>query len=209
MNPVAAKIKAAPDSPGVYRFKDREGRVVYVGKARSLADRLKAYVGEQVDERHRALVGEAAEVDLIVTDSEVDALILEESLIKLNKPRYNVRLKDDKKFPYLKLTVKDSFPSLLVTRNLKSDGAEFFGPYTNAKALRRAVKAARRIFRLRACRKPLDPSKPERPCLNFHMKRCTGPCQGLEPAEDYAVRVRAVRAFLTGRNDELEWNWTG
>jgi excinuclease ABC subunit C len=113
-------------------------------------------------------------------------------------------LKDDKKFPYLKLTVRDNFPSLLVTRNLKPDGSEFFGPYTNAKALRKAVKAARRIFRLRACRKPLDPGKPERPCLNFHMKRCTGPCQGKEAESAYAARVRAVRAFLTGRNDELE-----
>ena len=203
-NALRPKIDAAPSSPGAYLFKDSTGKIIYVGKARSLADRLRAYVGAQADSRHEALMSEAADVDLIATGSEVEALILEENLIKLNKPRYNVRLKDDKKFPYLKLTTGDPYPSLLVTRNLKPDGSEFFGPYTNAKDLRKAVRAARRIFRLRSCRKPLTPDKPQKACLNFHMKRCSGPCRGTEPAADYAARVKAVRAFLTGRNDELE-----
>jgi excinuclease ABC subunit C len=204
MDSLVDTIARAPALPGVYLFKDRAGKVIYVGKARSLADRLPAYVGTQPDLRHQALMAEAVELDCIVTGSEVEALVLEENLIKLNKPRFNVLLKDDKKFPYLKLTVKEPYPGLYVTRNLKPDGSVFFGPYTNARALRRAVRATRRIFKLRACRKPLPLTSPVRACLNRHMGRCLGPCQG-EVAEDaYRRRVKAVVAFLSGRNDALE-----
>jgi excinuclease ABC subunit C len=204
MKPVAEKIDAAPALPGVYVFKDAEGKAIYIGKARSLADRLRAYVGEQADARHRSLVSEAADVDLITTDSEIEALVLEENLIKLNKPRYNVRLKDDKKFPYVKLTVQDRFPGLYLTRNLKPDGSIFFGPCTNAKNLRKALKGVQRIFQLRACRKPLPLKTPERACLNRHMGRCLGPCQGDIRKSDYQLRVKAAIAFLSGRRDELE-----
>jgi excinuclease ABC subunit C len=201
---VSDKVAAAPALPGVYVFRDRAGTAIYIGKARSLADRLKSYTGEQADERHRALVAEAADVDLITTHSEVEALVLEENLIKLNKPRYNVRLKDDKKFPYLKVTVQDRFPGLYLTRNLKPDGAVFFGPYTNARNLRKALKGVRRIFKLRACRKPLPLKTPERACLNRHMGRCLGPCQSDTSELDYRARVKATIAFLSGRRDELE-----
>jgi len=201
---VAEKTGSAPALPGVYVFKDSNGKPIYIGKARSLADRLRSYTGEQADERHRALVAEAADVDLITTHSEVEALVLEENLIKLNKPRYNVRLKDDKKFPYLKITVHEHFPGLYLTRNLKPDGSVFFGPYTNARNLRKALKGVRRIFQLRACRKPLPLKTPERACLNRHMGRCLGPCQGDISEQDYRARVKATIAFLSGRRDELE-----
>jgi len=204
MKSILAKIAAAPSLPGVYVFKDSAGKAVYIGKARSLADRLQSYVGEQVDARHQALVSEAADVDLITTDSEVEALVLEENLIKLNKPHYNVRLKDDKKFPYLKITVQVKFPGLYLTRNLKPDGSIFFGPYTNAKNLRKALKGVRRIFQLRACRKPLPLKHPERACLNRYMGRCLGPCQGDIRESDYQLRVKAAISFLSGRRDELE-----
>lgn len=201
---VAEKIRSAPTLPGVYIFRDAAGSAIYIGKARSLADRLQSYVGGQVDARHEALVSEAADIDLITTDSEVEALVLEENLIKLNKPHYNVRLKDDKKFPYLKITVQDKFPGLYLTRNLKPDGSVFFGPYTNAKNLRRALKGVRRIFQLRACRKPLPLKHPERACLNRYMGRCLGPCQGDIRESDYNLRVKAAISFLSGRRDELE-----
>ncbi len=188
----------------MYIFRDAAGSAIYIGKARSLADRLQSYVGGQVDARHEALVSEAADIDLITTDSEVEALVLEENLIKLNKPHYNVRLKDDKKFPYLKITVQDKFPGLYLTRNLKPDGSVFFGPYTNAKNLRRALKGVRRIFQLRACRKPLPLKHPERACLNRYMGRCLGPCQGDIRESDYNLRVKAAISFLSGRRDELE-----
>jgi excinuclease ABC subunit C len=204
MKSLIAKIAAAPALPGVYIFRDADGKAVYIGKARSLADRLQSYVGGQADARHQALVREAADIDLITTDSEVEALVLEESLIKLNKPRYNVRLKDDKKFPYVKITVQDKFPGLYLTRNLKPDGSVFFGPYTNAKNLRKALKGVRRIFQLRACRKPLPLKHPERACLNRYMGRCLGPCQGDIRESDYQLRVKAAISFLSGRRDELE-----
>jgi len=204
MKSIIARIEGAPALPGIYIFRDADRKAIYIGKARSLVDRLKSYVGEQADERHRALVSEAADVDLITTHSEVEALVLEENLIKLNKPRYNVRLKDDKKFPYVKITVHERFPGLYLTRNLKPDGSLFFGPYTNARNLRKALKGVRRIFRLRACRKPLPLKTRERACLNLHMGRCVGPCQGAVSEDDYRARVKAAIAFLSGRRDELE-----
>ena len=186
MKSAVEKIRSAPALPGIYIFRDAGGKPIYIGKARSLADRLQSYVGEQVDARHEALVSEAADIDLITTDSEVEALVLEENLIKLNKPHYNVRLKDDKKFPYLKITVQDKFPGLYLTRNLKPDGSIFFGPYTNAKNLRKALKGVRRIFQLRACRKPpAAEDTGERACLNRYMGRCLGPCQGEISEQDY------------------------
>jgi excinuclease ABC subunit C len=200
---ISDKIAAAPPLPGVYVFKDAAGKAIYVGKARSLIDRLQSYVGPQADARHEALVSEAADVDMIVTASEVEALVLEENLIKLNKPRYNVKLKDDKKFPYIKITVRDKFPAIMFTRNLKPDGSVFFGPYTNAKALRRALGAAQRIFRLRTCKKPLPLRTAERPCLNFSVGRCVGPCRGSLTEKEYRTRVKEVISFLSGRNAEL------
>ena len=199
----ATRVAAAPDSPGVYLLKDSKGHVLYVGKARSLRDRLRAYTQPQESPRLSSLVSKVADLETVITRSEVEALVLEENFIKFKKPRYNVRLRDDKKFPYLKITASELFPRIFVTRNLKDDGSIFFGPYTSAKELRRALKAVKRIFRMRTCKYRLPEDKPGRPCLNFELGRCSGPCADKVTQEQYADQVKDVIRFLSGRSDEL------
>jgi excinuclease ABC subunit C len=198
----ADKAATAPESPGVYLLKDAKGRVLYVGKARVLRDRLQAYAQPKDDPRLRSLVSKVADLDTVVTRSEVEALILEENFIKFRKPRYNVRLRDDKKFPYLKITA-EPLPRIFVTRNLKDDGSIFFGPYTSAKELRKALKAVKRIFRMRTCKYRLPEDRPVRPCLDFELNRCSGPCADKVTKEQYSEQVKDVVRFLSGRSDEL------
>jgi len=197
------KIEKAPERPGVYLLKDKKGKIVYIGKARNLKDRLRAYTTTQEDPRKTSLINRATDLDFIVTNSEVEALILEENLIKINKPKFNVRLKDDKKFPYLKITVQEKYPRIFPTRNLRSDGSILFGPFTSAKALRKALRGVKRIFQIRTCNKKLPNPSPLRPCLNFLMNRCLGPCQGTVPEEIYRERVNNVIAFLQGKENKL------
>ena len=148
----AEKVATAPESPGVYLLKDAKGRVLYVGKARVLRDRLQAYTQPKDDPRLQSLVSKVADLETVITRSEVEALVLEENFIKFKKPRYNVRLRDDKKFPYLKITA-EAYPRILVTRNIRDDKSVFFGPYTSARELRKALKAVKRIFRMRTCKR--------------------------------------------------------
>lgn len=202
------KLNNIPESPGVYLLKDKRGKIIYVGKSRNLKDRLRAYTQEQVSFPREQLVRNIYDLDFIETKSEVEALVLEDNLIKLNKPRFNVRLKDDKKFPYLKITVQEKFSRIFATRNLKKNSSVLFGPYTNAKNLRRAVKAVRIIFKIRTCKKKLPLSKPERPCLNFAMNRCLAPCQGNVSETDYRERINNVVAFLQGKSIDLEQELT-
>lgn len=197
------KIEKAPNRPGVYLLKDKKGKIVYIGKARNLKDRLHAYTTTQEDPRKTSLINRATDLDFIVTNSEVEALILEENLIKINKPKFNVRLKDDKKFPYLKITVQEKYPRIFPTRNLRKDGSILFGPFTSAKALRRAIKGVKRIFRIRTCNRKLPSPLPLSPCLNFLMNRCLGPCQGTVSEDIYRERVNNVIAFLQGREDKI------
>jgi excinuclease ABC subunit C len=199
----ADKVAQAPDGPGVYLLKDAKGRVLYVGKARSLRDRLRAYTQPQESPRLNSLVSKVTDLETVITRSEVEALILEENFIKFKKPRYNVRLRDDKKFPYLKITASELFPRIFVTRNLKDDGSVFFGPYTSAKELRKALKAVKRIFRMRTCKHNLPDDRPARPCLNFELDRCSGPCADKVTQQQYADQVKDVIRFLSGRSDEL------
>jgi excinuclease ABC subunit C len=199
----ADKVATAPESPGVYLLKDSKGRVLYVGKARVLRDRLQAYTQPKEDPRLRSLVSKVADLETVVTRSEVEALVLEENFIKFKKPPYNVRLRDDKKFPYLKITVSDPYPRIFFTRNLKDDGSVFFGPYTSAKELRKALKAVKRIFRMRTCKYRLPEDRPGRPCLDFELNRCSGPCADKVTQEQYADQVKDVIRFLSGRSDEL------
>ncbi|MBM3315938.1 excinuclease ABC subunit UvrC, partial [candidate division WOR-3 bacterium] len=199
----AARAAAAPDSPGVYLLKDAKGRVLYVGKARVLRDRLRAYTQPQESRRLQSLMSRVRDLETVVTRSEVEALVLEENLIKIKKPRYNVRLRDDKKYPYLKLTVKEPFPRIFFTRNIKPDGSLLFGPYTNARELRKALRGVKRVFRLRTCKRDLPEEKRQRPCLNFQVKRCHGPCAGHVGEERYRRIVKDVVAFLSGRADKL------
>jgi excinuclease ABC subunit C len=199
----AGQVARAPDAPGVYLLKDAAGKVIYVGKARSLADRLRNYLAPKDDPRLAALVRAARSVETIVTRSEVEALVLEENFIKMKHPRYNVRLRDDKKFPYLKVTVREPVPRIYATRQIRPDGALLFGPYTSARELRRALKGVQRIFRLRTCRHRLPKERPARPCLNFELGRCSGPCHDRVTTEDYRQQVGDVVGFLSGRSDEL------
>lgn len=190
------KIEQAPLFPGVYLFKDQKNKIIYIGKASNLKKRLTSYLNSSI-------ASQAADVDTIVTNSDVEALTLEESLIKLHKPKYNIRLKDDKKFPYLKVTVQEAFPRILFTRDLKEDGSLIFGPYTNAKALRRTRDALCRIFKLVSCTKDLS-RKYTRPCLEYHLGKCSAPCTQSITKADYQNLVDKGIKFLRGSSDELE-----
>ncbi|MEO0117414.1 MAG: GIY-YIG nuclease family protein, partial [candidate division WOR-3 bacterium] len=199
---LAEKIKEAPTQPGVYIFKDKQGKAIYIGKARNLRERLKSYLSPPLSPRMETIQRKAYDLDFIVTDSEVSALVLEDNLIKINKPRYNVRLKDDKKFPYLKITIKEQYPRIYPTRNLKPDGSILFGPYTSARSLKTALKAVKKVFKIRTCAKKIPSG--ERPCLNYQLHRCLAPCQGNIPEDFYRERTEEVIAFLTGKSDRLE-----
>ncbi len=197
------KINNAPSSPGVYLFKNREGKIIYIGKARNLKERLKYYLQPQFDIRRTNLIKEIFELDIIVTSSESDALILEDNLIKIHKPKYNIRLKDDKKFPYLKITINEEYPRIFPTRNLKEDGSILFGPYTSAKNLRQALRLVKKIFKIRTCNKKLPLTLSEKPCLNYRLNLCLGPCQNKVDKEVYKERVRETIEFLMGKSEKL------
>ena len=198
---VAEKLKLLPDSPGVYIMKDDHGKIIYVGKAIVLKNRVRQYF--QSSRNHtpkvRAMVSHIADFETIMTANEVESLILEANLIKKHRPRYNIRLKDDKSYPYVKVTVQEELPRVFITRRVLRDGARYFGPYTNVTALRDSLKLLRRLFPLRTCR-----TMPERPCLEYHIKRCLAPCIGKVEAEDYRAMIRAVLLFLEGRTDDVE-----
>ncbi|MEO0083335.1 MAG: excinuclease ABC subunit UvrC [candidate division WOR-3 bacterium] len=198
------KISVVPESSGVYLLKDKYGKVIYIGKSRNLKERLRAYTQIQASFPREQLIRNIYDFEFIETKSEVEALVLEDNLIKLNKPRFNVRLKDDKKFPYIKITIQEKYPRIFATRNLKKDGSILFGPYTNAKNLRRAINAVRNIFKIRTCRKNLPLEKVPRPCLNFAMNKCSAPCQGNINESDYRERINNVIAFLQGKSIDLE-----
>ncbi len=199
----AEKAAAAPETPGVYLLKNRAGKVIYIGKARNLRDRLHAYTQPHDDPRLAALVRSVRDLETVVTRSEVEALVLEENFIKMKKPRYNVRLRDDKKFPYLKVTIQEPYPRIYLTRNIKPDGSTVFGPYTSARELRKALKAVKRIFRIRTCKYRLPEDRPPRPCLNYQLNRCTAPCADYVTRDDYRQQVADVVDFLSGRSDAL------
>ncbi len=199
------KINLLPAGPGVYIFRNAPGAILYVGKARSLRQRVRSYfqAGHLVDSKTQRLVKEISDLEYIVTDNEVEALILESSLVKKNQPRYNILLKDDKSFPYLKLTVQEPFPRIFITRRIKKDGALYFGPYLPAAYARRTLKLVNKYFKLRTCNLEVDGSL-ERPCLDYQMKRCLGPCvSGLCTKENYARAVEDVRLLLSGRTDGI------
>ncbi|HHZ16786.1 MAG TPA: excinuclease ABC subunit UvrC [Clostridia bacterium] len=197
------KLKLLPALPGVYLFKDEKGKVIYVGKAISLKNRVRSYfTGQQSSPKTQVLVKKIRDLDYLVTDSEVEALILESNLIKKHKPKYNIRLMDDKNYPYLRVTVQEKFPRLEMVRSVKRDGARYFGPYTNVGALHETLRLLKRVFPLRSC-KQKDFSKQERACLNAHIKRCAAPCQGLISEADYRKMIEEVILFLEGRQEKL------
>lgn len=198
-------VARVPAKPGVYLMKNGQGQVIYVGKAAVLPHRLRQYF--QAPDRHaprvRAMVRQVADFEYIVTSNAVEALILEANLIKEHSPRYNVRLKDDKAYPFVKVSLEEDFPRLFVTRRRQRDRNRYFGPYADVGALRETLDTLRRFFPLRSCRKPLSPGKTGRPCLNFHLGRCLGPCAGLVNPEQYRKVVDEACLFLEGRHDRL------
>ncbi len=202
---IKSKLNELPSCPGVYTFKDRLGKIIYVGKAKSLRNRVRSYFGggDLPSPRTAALVKKTHDIDFIATKSEVEALILECNLIKHFKPRYNVNLKDDKKYPYIKVTTRDVFPSVYPTRDLTNDGSRYFGPYTDAKAMRKSLKILTSIFPIRTCRKRLPLKQPDRGCLNYHIGKCVGPCRGDVSVEEYRRLVDTVCQYLSGRMTHL------
>ncbi len=202
---VASKLAHLPDAPGVYLWKDASGEVLYVGKAKRLRARVRSYFASDhmASPKTRALVRKIADLETIVVPGETDALLLESSLIKEHKPRFNISLRDDKSYPYIKVTVQEPFPRVIVTRQLVDDGARYFGPYTDVGAMRRALNVVRRTFTMRSCSYDLPREAPERPCLDHQIGRCKAPCVGLQSREDYAEMVQEVLAFLSGRASEV------
>ena len=198
------KLKEIPVSAGVYLYKDSAGRTIYIGKAKNLRSRVRSYFqARPFDRKTDALLRQIADVEFIVTDNEVEALILEATLTKKHKPRYNVNLKDDKSYPHLKLTINEAFPKVVITRRIQHDGALYFGPFLPASLARKTIDVINRTFQLRTCDIEIDGKAP-RPCLEYHIKRCLGPCvNGLCTAQQYQEAVRDVRLLLEGRNKEL------
>ena len=199
------KLETLPARPGVYLFKDKAGRVVYVGKARVLRDRVRSYfqAGRVSDPLRDALATDIADLDLLVTDTEMEALALENNFIKRHQPRYNVLLRDDKNHPWLKLTLEEEYPRLYVVRRVLDDGNAYGGPYIPAKLGRQAASLTHRIFGIRSCKETLNGRRP-RPCLQYQIHRCLAPCVAeICAPERYRQASEDARLFLEGRTDEV------
>jgi excinuclease ABC subunit C len=199
------RLDALPDSPGVYLWKDAAGKVLYVGKARNLRSRAKSYytADHAGSPKNQLLVRLIADIDTIVVASEAQSLLLENNLIKEYQPRFNVRLKDDKSYPSIAITLKDPFPRILVTRRRDIPGARYFGPYTDVAEMRRVLQLVRRIFTVRSCGDDIPRERRERPCLDFHIGRCRAPCVGWEHEEPYRSMIGEVIGFLEGRTADV------
>jgi len=203
------KLKSLPTKPGIYQFIDKKGKILYVGKAINLRNRVRSYFQKSrfLDPRLNIMVKKLSDLEFIVTDSEVEALILEANLIRQYKPRYNINLKDDKSYPYIRITAED-FPQVFPTRRIVRDGSSYFGPYTNVKDMRNALATLKRIFAVRSCKYNLTPETIEKKkvdlCLDYYIKKCKGPCQGLQDKEEYLQIIENVKEFLRGRTSHLQ-----
>ncbi|HMU43348.1 MAG TPA: excinuclease ABC subunit UvrC [Ignavibacteriaceae bacterium] len=208
MNPsLESKLKNLPDKPGIYQFFGDKTKIIYIGKAKNLRNRVRSYFQNNLESpKTQALVNKIRDIELIVTDSEIEALVLENNLIKKFKPRYNVNLKDDKSFPFIKVT-KETFPRIYSTRNLLRDGAKYFGPYTDVKNMKASLKIINEVFRIRSCRLDLSQENIEKKkfkvCLDYHIKKCDGPCEGLYSQQDYNEMVSEAIKVLKGKTDDL------
>ncbi len=200
------ELKKLPDKPGVYIMKDENGTFIYVGKAVVLKNRVRQYFQASANHSPKvlAMVAKVREFEYIVTDTELEALILECNLIKKHKPRFNILLKDDKNYPYIKITMNDEYPRILMTRRVDKDGAKYFGPYSNVFSVRETINLLKKIFPIKTCKKvlPRDIGK-ERPCLNYHIKQCLGPCSGNVDREEYRSMMKDICSFLDGRHEEV------
>ena len=199
-----SKLDHLPEQPGVYLMKSARGEILYIGKARVLADRVRSYFQKGGDHSPKTalMLSQMADLETIVTRSELEALILESNLVKRHRPRFNVVLRDDKQYPYLRLPIKENFPRLSIVRRVQKDGALYYGPYTPAGALRETLKVIRKVFPLATCEIEIDGTA-ERPCIEFELKRCMAPCVGNQTRDQYHQIVKQVRQFLEGRDREL------
>lgn len=200
------RLRNLPPSPGVYMFKNAKGKIIYIGKAKNLRNRVRTYFqsNSHLDARTERIMSKAADFELLVTESEVEALILEANLVHEHKPRYNVDLKDDKHFPYIKIT-NEPFPRVQVVRRLEKDKATYFGPYTSSKGMRQTVNFLTRLFMIRTCNLviPAPPGKTHKVCLDYHIHRCGGPCEGLQSQQGYEELVNSVAMILSGKSKAL------
>src|SRR5688572_9956303 len=210
------KLGRLPDRPGVYLYKDAKAQVIYVGKAASLRSRVRSYFrgsregglplsqesSRPHDAKTDALVRQITDLEYIVTDNELEALMLEANLVRRHRPRYNIILRDDKHYPFLRLTTNEEFPCLLVARRVQNDGATYYGPFYPATAMRETLRLTRQLFPLRTCSIDID-GRLERPCIQYAIHRCNAPCTGWETREGYAKTVHDVRQFLEGKDDDL------
>ena len=203
MSEIQEKLKLLPDDPGVYIMLDRDGNVIYVGKARVLKNRVRQYFHSSLKtEKVAAMVANIADFYYIITKSEIDALSLENNLIKKYKPKYNILLKDDKTYPYIKVSVSEKFPSFTVMRKLKK-GSRYFGPYMGGVRVRDVLEIVNMAYGVRTCYTPVG-EKPKKPCLNYHIHRCPAPCAHLISEEEYGERVKAAMRFLDGDEGNVE-----
>ncbi|MCX7706055.1 MAG: excinuclease ABC subunit UvrC [bacterium] len=192
------KIRAIPDSPGVYLFKDKEGKVIYVGKSSKLRSRINSYFITPFEYKKASLLEEIADIEIIPVASEGEALLLECALIKRHQPRYNVELKDGKTYPWLKITRED-FPTVVVIREKKNSVDEYFGPFTDVKGLKQVLRFVRQYYPVRTCRKKIAEGRKSKPCTFFFAKRCCGPCTGSIDRLEYQKIVNGIRAFFSGK----------
>ncbi len=202
------KLEDLPTKPGVYIMKDDGGKIIYIGKAKILRNRVRTYFAQapEINPKVAALKSKIADFELIVTDNEIEALILEANLVKKHKPRYNINLKDDKRYPFLMITQDDDFPRLVVTRTMRRDDGIYFGPYANVGGMRETYKMITRLFKLRTCKLKIPHPKGEgryKVCLQYHIKRCDGPCVGLQSKADYDKEVQKVIKLLQGKSASL------
>ena len=198
------RLKALPTRPGVYLFRDERGNVIYVGKASSLRNRVRSYFGapQTLSTKHQRMVRRTSDFDFFITDSEQEAILLESNLIKKLRPRYNVRLKDDKTFPYLKIDTREDWPRVYITRRLEGDGSRYFGPFASAGSIRKTMSLLRRLFPFRTCTRTITGNDP-RPCLDYYIHRCLGPCIGRVTREEYQSVIDQVILFLEGRQEQV------
>ena len=201
------QIKNLPDAPGVYLMKNNLGEIIYVGKAKILKNRVRQYFKSSKNHsvKVKAMVKNITEFEYIVTDSEMEALILECNLIKRYSPRYNILLKDDKHYPFIKITINEEFPRIFVTRNIANDGGKYFGPYTDSAAVYSTIELIKQIFPLRTCRRSIKVGlPPTRPCLNYHIGLCKAPCAGLISKDEYGKIIKNAVELLTGKDKNIK-----
>ena len=201
------KLKNLPNNPGIYQFKNDKGKVIYVGKARNLKNRVKSYFHNSISSaKTLALVNKISDLELIITDNEIEALVLENNLIKDLKPRYNINLKDDKSYPFIKVT-NEPYPRIFPTRRVVKDGSRYFGPYTSVKNMKDSLRMINQVFKIRSCKLDITQEnidkKKFKVCLDYHIKKCDGPCEGLVSEKDYSDMVIEATKVLKGRTDEL------